>query len=1004
MSIIQMSDLEMDDVTFLTCRESVDGVTNKSLRGDCGPFCRNRRVCRKQHPHHVHFSFYQLFIMISSIVILLISTALLCAFANPFKTNQCHIIGTIEDTTNSTLNLTQSHLLATNGEQFPWSDLRLPNFIKPIHYDIFMHPNLTTFINRGSVEITITSEESVDFILLHGKQLNLTQISITKFNDDREPIPIIKVLENDDFELIHISLGTVLTINTEYLVKINFTKMLEERLEGFYISSYIEMSSERRKYLATTHFEPTSARSAFPCFDEPALKATFALKMVHEPIHEVYFNSEKQDTLIYSKEGLRLSVFDTTVQMSTYLVAFVVCDFKPLDARTKEGTHVRVLVPRDQINHGDLALRSAVNILTYFQSFFNITYPLTKLDLVSVPDFAAGAMENWGLMTFRATLIMYNEKTSSDSVKEEVLTVISHEIAHQWFGNLVTMKWWNDLWLNEGFASYVENLGVDHLYPEWRMLDQFVLTTTQEALALDSLQSSHPIMTDVKDPREIEAIFDTISYKKGAALIRMLKNFLGPDNLRLGLKNYLSKYKFSNAETSDLWRSFSKIVPNEVINVTSIMETWVRQKGYPVITVRSFGEHVLLTQKRYLSSPMVNEDETIDGNLSSSSSSPFGYQWIIPITLITSHNPRDPSLIWMSSTNSAIPFPHHVDWFKINVNQTGFYRVNYDEYNWKRLISLLDRSGPDTHLLSPSDRANLIDDAFSFMRMDLLQPHIALNITSYLEKSKERDYVPWVTTIINLKILDSIMEGNPLLRKFILRLLRVALKMWKQGWIDEGSHLDRKLRSSVYYAASYFGEDTTIRIAKQNFDKWFQDAYQPPPNFRKTVYTTGVRLGDIKEWEFVWTKYTKERVPSEKRLLLEAMAHTTNPWLLSQFLNYSLDRNKIKPQDTANVISHVARNPVGRHLAWHFVRSNWDSLLNLFGTGSFSIDAIISETGWHFSTQFDYDEVSNFYSKVPLGSGFQSLKQTLEKIRANIFWKQVVEPKVINWLRIVDSR
>ncbi|XP_015795165.1 endoplasmic reticulum aminopeptidase 1-like [Tetranychus urticae] len=998
MSIIQMSDLEMDDVTFLTCRESVDGVTNKSLRGDCGPFCRNRRVCRKQHPHHVHFSFYQLLIMVALIVILLISTVLICAFACPFKTNQCHIIGAIEETNTTQVNSSSSHLLATNGEQFPWSDLRLPNFIKPIHYDIFMHPNLTTFINRGSVEISIISEEAVDFILVHGKQLNLTQITITKFNDESERITVDKVLENDEFELIHIKLVNNLETNTEYVVKINFTKSLEERLEGFYISSYMDSSSERKRFIGTTHFEPTMARSAFPCFDEPAFKATFSLKMVHEAHHDVYFNSEKQDTLIYSKEGLRLSVFDSTVKMSTYLVAFVVCDFKPLDARTKEGTHVRVLAPRDQVNHGELALRSAVSILTYFQSFFNLTYPLTKLDLVSVPDFGAGAMENWGLMTFRSTAIMYNEKTSPDSAKEEVLTVISHEIAHQWFGNLVTMKWWNDLWLNEGFASYVENLGVDHLYPDWRMLDQFVLTTTQEALALDSLESSHAIMNDVKDPREIEALFDTISYKKGAALIRMLKNFLGPDNLRFGLKNYLSKYKFSNAETSDLWRSFSNIVPNEVINVTSIMETWVRQKGYPVISVRSYGEHVLLTQKRYLSSPL-SEDE-LDGN----NTSPFGYQWIVPITFITSHNPRDATLIWMSSSNSVIPFPHHVDWFKINVNQTGFYRVNYDEYNWKRLISLLDRSGPDTHLLSPSDRANLIDDAFSFMRMDLLQPQIALNITSYLEKSKERDYVPWVTTIINLKILDSIMEGHPLLRKFILRLIRVALKMWKRGWIDEGSHLDRKLRSSIYYAAAYFGEDTTIRIAKQHFDKWSQDAYQPPPNFRKTVYTTGIMLGDTEEWEFCWQKYVKERIPSEKRLLLDALAHTHNPWLLSQFLNYSLDRNKIKPQDTAYVITHVARNPVGRHLAWRFVRSNWNTLLNLFGTGSFSLDAIISETGWHFSTLFDYNQVSSFYSSVPLGSGFQSLKQTLEKIRANIFWKENVEAKVINWLKIVDQR
>lgn len=440
-----------------------------------------------------------------------------------------------------------------------------------------------------------------------------------------------------------------------------------------------------------------------------------------------------------------------------------------------------------------------------------------------------------------------------------------------------------------------------------------------------------------------------------------------------------------------------QVVPDEVINVTSIMETWVKQKGYPVINVRSYGGHVLLTQKRFLSSPISDSEQ----QLSLSDVSPFDYIWKIPITYVTSLNYGDHTLKWMNENTSNIAFPQHVDWFKLNVNQTGYYRVNYDEYNWKRLISLLDRSSPENHLLSPTDRANLIDDAFALLKVDMLQANIALNITSYLLNGKEKDYIPWETVLTNLNQLDSLMYGHSLLRKFILQLIKSALLLWKDGWRDVGSHLDQKLRSSVYYAASYYDEDTTIKIAQQYFDNWLKDKHQPAPNFRRTVYTTGVRNGDVKEWDFCWEKYKKEKIPSEKRLLLAAMAHTRNPWLLDRFLNYSLDRNKIKPHDISQVITYVAENPIGRLLAWRFVRRNWSILLDLLGQSSFHLDAIISMTSGHFSHQYDYQEVAQFYRSVQVGSGMLAVEQTLERIRANIFWKQNVEPKVINFLKTI---
>lgn len=439
-----------------------------------------------------------------------------------------------------------------------------------------------------------------------------------------------------------------------------------------------------------------------------------------------------------------------------------------------------------------------------------------------------------------------------------------------------------------------------------------------------------------------------------------------------------------------------QVVPRGKLNVTAVMETWVKQKGFPLITVRITSNEIILNQKRFLSSPFTSDMLDINDL------SPFGYKWIIPITIITSYNPKQPELWWMSSKNFVIPLKSDIHWYKININHTGFYRVNYDDYNWHNLIRLLERSNPNTHILSPTDRANLIDDAFAFLKMNLLEPSIGLGITSYLEKGKERDHVPWEAVLINLKTLETIMGGHPLLRQFILKLLKPALRMWEEGWKDEGSHIERKLRSSIFFAAAYYGDDTTVKIARQNFGKWLQNGYQPPPNFRLTIYMVGVKHGDIKEWDFCWSKYVKESVPSEKRLLLKAMSHTQNVWLLWRFLNYSLNKDKIKPQDTVHVITDVARNPIGRFIAWRFVKQNWKTLLSLFGQGSFSMDAIISETSWHFSHRYDYQEVAQFYQSVDIGSGMLAVRQTLERIEANIFWKENVEQKVINFLQSID--
>jgi hypothetical protein len=533
-----MSELEIDDVAYLTGDDS-----RRKRMADCGGgFCRcsasaKRRYSGPPPPRPCNCCTLNQCRLALALIAIAVLALLISFFASlrsaaltsnhgttgstgaVMTAGQCpasyDINGTLLnsfDSGSASEGANRSNPIGSDGQPYLWTDMRLPPDTRPLHYELFLHPNLSTFACHGSIEILLQVLKPTDQLVLHSKELALSSVSMT--TAAYQSIRIRRHATYEPFEQLLIQFDQPLSIDRNYTLKIEFNRQLEEKLEGFYLSSYVDLASNRRRYLATTHFEPTFARSAFPCFDEPAFKATFALKLVHEPQHEVFFNAEPQTKAVYNRDGLLITAFDASVRMSTYLVAFVVCDFKTLSERTPDGVHVRVIVPRDQYGRAEYALRTATGILAYFQRFFNVTYPLGKLDLVAVPDFAAGAMENWGLITFRTSMVLFDPNVSSTEAKEHVAIVIAHELAHQWFGNLVTMTWWNDLWLNEGFASYVEYLGVAHLHPDWRMLDQFVLSTTQEALAHDCLRSTHAIMSDVQDPRDIEAMFDTISYKK----------------------------------------------------------------------------------------------------------------------------------------------------------------------------------------------------------------------------------------------------------------------------------------------------------------------------------------------------------------------------------------------------------------------------------------------------------------------------------------------------------
>ncbi|XP_043371287.1 endoplasmic reticulum aminopeptidase 2-like isoform X3 [Dermochelys coriacea] len=616
----------------------------------------------------------------------------------------------------------------TNGKPFPWNKMRLPDMIIPIQYDLCVHPNLTTVHFTGVERIEIFVRENTRFIILHSKGLEITSAVLLPKDDfgSRKPGKQLQVLEHPTYEQIALQAPEVLTAGQRYLVVIEFHARLADGFDGFYKSTYKTRDGETR-IIATTDFEPTSARMAFPCFDEPSFKANFAITIRRERKHIALSNMPKIKT-IELEGGLLEDHFEVTVKMSTYLVAYIVCDFKSVQATTSSGIKVSIYASPDKWSQTHYALETAVKLLKFYEKYFDISFPLPKLDLVAIPDFQSGAMENWGLITYRETSLLYDPKTSSAFDKLWVTKVIGHELAHQWFGNLVTMEWWNDIWLNEGFATFMELVSVSATYSELQIEDYF-LNVCFGAIARDSLNSSHPISNPAETPTQIKEMFDTVSYDKGACILKMLQDFLSEVVFQKGIIHYLKKYSYRNAKNDDLWNSMANTCSEsdfssgnfcyiasrplsstfshmgKLTEIEEMMNTWTLQKGIPLVLVKCKGNTLRLRQERFLKG--VFEEDPEWANLQSR------YFWHIPLTYITSSSNTVHRHIFKTKTDT-LELEGEVAWVKFNVDMNGYYIVHYEGNGWDNIIKLLDQNHT---LFSHKDRVNLIHNAFQLVSL-----------------------------------------------------------------------------------------------------------------------------------------------------------------------------------------------------------------------------------------------------------------------------------------------
>ncbi|XP_046980763.1 aminopeptidase N-like [Schistocerca americana] len=897
-------------------------------------------------------------------------------------------------------------------------DVRLPAALRPISYTITIVPFIWAadpvgnFTFHGSVVVLMECMEDADNVTLHSEELlidessvRLTQLSAVE-NGTGTELPVERLSFDPDrqFVVFHVGGGQRLRRDSRYQLGLNYTGKLGDALHGFYRSSYKE--GNVTKWIATTQFQPTDARRAFPCFDEPALKATFSIRLARPANATSISNMPRvgQPTSVAELAGHEWDRFETSVPMSTYLVAFVVSELgREADAQSRFAVWARP----DALRQARYSLQLGPKLLSFYESYFDISYPLPKVDMVALPDFAAGAMENWGLITYRETAMLYEPGVSTNSNKQSVATVVAHELAHQWFGNLVTPSWWSDLWLNEGFASYIEYLGVDAVEPTWRVLEQMVTADLQNVMSLDALESSHQISIEVGHPDEINEIFDRISYGKGASIIRMMDHFLGTEVFRKGLTRYLNKWKYQSSTQNDLWAALTEqahesgSLPRDM-TVRQVMDTWTLQTGFPVVTVTR--DYVTggatLTQERFL--------------VNSTGASGNGSLWWVPITY-TDAERRDFGATRPRTWMRAQPTLHldslgaaNDSWVVFNVEETGFYRVNYDETNWRLVLAALSDAG-SVETLSAVSRAQLLDDALSLARAGRLPYATALDLTTYLRH--ETDYLPWKAAFNAFSYLDGALIRSADYDVFRSYILKLITKLYEHtGFTDNPTdpQLTVYKRVNVLGWACNLGHQDCVRNALLLFQNWRAtpdpDTNNPiSGNLKNVVYCTAIRTGGVEEWEFAWERYQSTNVGSERDILLGAMGCSREPWLLNRYLEKAVTEGSgIRRQDSARVFSAVSSNTVGQPLAYSFLRNHWNRIREYLGSSLFTLSSIVRSTTRKINTQFELDDLLKFGAehRHELGSATRTLEQAIEQARINVQWAQTRRDEVVAWLRM----
>jgi puromycin-sensitive aminopeptidase len=825
---------------------------------------------------------------------------------------------------------------------------RLLDAIRPSTYSLTIEPDLTKF--------TFVATEEIEFELLkasHRLTFHAVGLDIMVATIDGQQAAENPIIDNEA-QTVSFNFAEELPTGSHTL-RLQFHGIIAEGLHGFYRSSYEYEGKEH--WLATTQFEAVHAREAFVCIDEPSAKSVFSLNLVVAEHLTALANTNIIDERV--EDGRKHLKYAPTPKMSTYLVAYIIGELEYVEATSKEGVLVRAYATPGKRRQLDFAVDTATKILSFYHDYFDIAYPLPKLDMVAIPDFGAGAMENWGLVTYREAVLLLDPKQSSLGNRQRVTEVIAHELAHQWFGNLVTMAWWNDLWLNEGFASWIEVLAQDKLFPEWQIWTQFVTGDIAGAMELDALATTHAIEVEVDDPRQLDEIFDAISYAKGASIIHMISNYLGEDNFRDGLRIYLKRHAYSNTVTADLWKALSE-TSNQPVD--KVVGPWTSQPGFPIISI----EDGKVSQRRFFASPT---EAKLDGT---------NLIWPVPLTIL-SDDGKVASRLLKEETEPADELATAV---KLNPGQSGFYRHRYGLAEIKQLTPLLAKA-----TLPAPDRYGIVADVYAAAGAGLTESVTALTLTEALYQ--EHDYAVWLAISGGFgELLGLIPDGDLYAKAEAFGLWLVQANLKRLGWTvaKDEPYFDTIMRSLILRQAIRFDDPKTIKEARQQFQAHLDGSAPINPDHRPAVYSAIARNGGSKDYETLSDLYHKETVTQEKLRLLSSLSGFKQPELTARTLTMGMNPKEVRPQDTVWTISGGMANRYSRLQTWQFIQDHWDILVKRYGSGGHMLDHFVGAIGATLTTHKEAEAVKTFFAAHPHPAITRPVAQAVEAVTQRADW------------------
>jgi len=844
---------------------------------------------------------------------------------------------------------------------------RLPSTAVPENYKLTLTPDLAKDTFGGEETIRVHLLKPATKIVLNAVDIDFQEATITAGpSSQKTAITLDKEKEQATLAVAKELPAGLATI------RIKFTGTLNNDLRGFYAGK----QDDGNKY-AATQFEATDARRAFPSFDEPAFKATFDITIVADKGLAVISNTKAVSNTDGPTAGKRTVRFATTPKMSCYLVAFVIGNFEYVEG-SADGIPIRVYISPGKKNLASFALAAAEQSLSYFDKYFGIKYPYGKLDMIGLSDFGPGAMENTACITYREAFLMLDEQHAAIDTRRFVASVIAHEIAHQWFGDLVTMRWWDDVWLNEGFASWMSSKPIVAWKPEWHIELSDVRDTTQ-ALNLDSLENTHPIHQEAHTPAEILELADDITYDKTASVLRMLESYLGEETFRTGVNRYLQQHAYGNASAADFWTALAQVSKKPV---DKIMATFVEQPGAPFVSVKSqchgSSATVSLAQQRY-----VYDRAKFEAG---------GDQvWQIPICMKTGHDTSQKCAL-LTQKQSITSLATCSPWIDVNGGAHGFYRSGYDSETVRALAQSAETA------LSPAERIMLLSDVWASVRVDREK------VSDYLilAQGMQSDRTPAVFSLMVAQL------------QFIGRYLvtdsdQQAFRSWARdlfapvaadvGWERKPgeSPETESLRSDLLQALGSIAHDPEAEaLSRRLTEQELQSPSSVDPEVASSAFAIAAASGDAAFYDKVLEHLKSAKSPEQKALYRQTLISFNDPSLVQRTLRYAV--SDARSQDADFIIGRVMRSPQGEKLGWDFVRSRWGATDKKSGAfGGSSAGGLVASTG-SFCDPAMRDEVKQFFSEHPVPAAERTLKQALEQIDYCIDIKGRQSPQLASWL------